>query len=88
MSRLTELGMKLSVPYNHDLRLIEELAPFPSTAVARELEKHSSAKRVAWVQEEPANAGAWAFLSRHASAVVKGSAPASRGLELVARRRP
>jgi probable 2-oxoglutarate dehydrogenase E1 component DHKTD1 len=64
---------------------IEELAPFPATALATELSKHSKATRVAWVQEEPANAGAWTFLSRHMNPVVKGTVSGARGVELVAR---
>jgi len=41
---------------------IEELSPFPYAQVAQELKKFmpgGKAKQVAWVQEEPSNAGAW-----------------------------
>ena len=40
---------------------IEELAPWPAAAVAAELARYSSARDVVWVQDEPANAGAWAW---------------------------
>ena len=40
---------------------IEELAPWPAEAIAVELAKYSRAREVVFAQDEPANAGAWAF---------------------------
>ena len=40
---------------------IEELAPWPAEAIAAELAKFSGAREVVYAQDEPANAGAWAF---------------------------
>jgi 2-oxoglutarate dehydrogenase E1 component len=41
---------------------VEQLVPFPSRALAAELGRYSNAKDVVWVQEEPANMGARAFM--------------------------
>ena len=41
---------------------IEQLYPYPAEQVQQILEKHKGAE-VCWVQEEPANAGAWEYLS-------------------------
>ena len=40
---------------------IEQLAPFPFQEVAAFLERYPNAELV-WVQEEPKNMGAWAFV--------------------------
>ncbi len=37
---------------------IDQLYPFPESALAAELARHSQAREVVWVQEEPANMGA------------------------------
>jgi probable 2-oxoglutarate dehydrogenase E1 component DHKTD1 len=45
---------------------VEELAPFPAAAVAAHVAAaYPRARSVTWVQEEPANAGAWAFAEAH-----------------------
>ncbi|ARA93446.1 2-oxoglutarate dehydrogenase E1 component [Rhodothermaceae bacterium RA] len=41
---------------------LEQFYPFPKEAVRAELERYRNAERVLWVQEEPANMGAWNFL--------------------------
>jgi 2-oxoglutarate dehydrogenase E1 component len=41
---------------------IEQLYPFPTDDVRALLERHASAREVCWVQEEPANQGAWWFV--------------------------
>ena len=41
---------------------IEQLYPFPLTDVTEELNRFSTAATVRWVQEEPANMGAWPFV--------------------------
>jgi 2-oxoglutarate dehydrogenase E1 component len=41
---------------------LEQLYPFPEAELAAELERHASAREVLWVQEEPANMGAFGFV--------------------------
>ena len=54
---------------------VEELAPFPTAAVAAELARLPKLQQVDWVQEEPANAGAAAFAEAHLAPLL-----AARGL--------
>ncbi|MDX1419209.1 MAG: multifunctional oxoglutarate decarboxylase/oxoglutarate dehydrogenase thiamine pyrophosphate-binding subunit/dihydrolipoyllysine-residue succinyltransferase subunit [Rubricoccaceae bacterium] len=51
----------LDAPASVGLARIEQLYPFPEEAVRAELERFSGAE-VVWLQEEPANMGAWTFL--------------------------
>jgi 2-oxoglutarate dehydrogenase E1 component len=45
---------------------IEQLYPFPSGSLAKELAKYPKATEIVWAQEEPRNQGAWYwFASRH-----------------------
>jgi 2-oxoglutarate dehydrogenase E1 component len=44
---------------------IEQLYPFPTAEVEQILARYSSAQEVVWVQEEPANMGAWDFVYPH-----------------------
>ncbi len=41
---------------------VEELYPWPEARVAEMLERYATARDVYWVQEEPANMGAWSFV--------------------------
>ncbi|MEX1131962.1 MAG: 2-oxoglutarate dehydrogenase E1 component [Flavobacteriales bacterium] len=41
---------------------VEQLHPLPDKQLAAILEKYSNAERHLWVQEEPANMGAWAYM--------------------------
>ena len=41
---------------------VEQLYPFPAAELATALGRYASAAEVCWVQEEPANQGAWAFV--------------------------
>jgi 2-oxoglutarate dehydrogenase E1 component len=41
---------------------LEQLYPFPEDELVAELNRHAQAREVIWVQEEPANAGAYAFV--------------------------
>jgi 2-oxoglutarate dehydrogenase E1 component len=41
---------------------IEQLYPWPEQALAEAIRRHPRAERVFWVQEEPANMGAWTFV--------------------------
>jgi len=43
---------------------VEQLHPFPKKQVNALLEKYSKKAEVCWIQEEPANMGAWTFLLR------------------------
>jgi 2-oxoglutarate dehydrogenase E1 component len=43
---------------------IEQLYPFPYTKLDEVLSKYSKHTEVAWVQDEPFNAGAWGFILR------------------------
>ncbi len=43
---------------------VEVLYPFPAAAINRALAPYGDAELL-WVQEEPANMGAWRFISRH-----------------------
>jgi 2-oxoglutarate dehydrogenase E1 component len=41
---------------------LEQLYPFPEADLAAEMDRHKNAREFVWVQEEPANMGALAFL--------------------------
>jgi 2-oxoglutarate dehydrogenase E1 component len=41
---------------------LEQMYPFPEAELVTELEKHSSARDIVWVQEEPANMGAMFYM--------------------------
>ncbi|RLO13587.1 hypothetical protein DYB28_011456 [Aphanomyces astaci] len=53
--------------HRHDTAIVrvEELAPFPADALKAELAKYANAMDVVWIQEEPANQGAWAYAKVH-----------------------
>jgi 2-oxoglutarate dehydrogenase E1 component len=44
---------------------VEQLYPLPLDALRAALARYSSATDVVWVQEEPANQGAWPFMALH-----------------------
>ena len=52
---------------------IEQLYPFPSEDVLAELNRFPSATEVLWVQEEPANMGAWTYIRDHLDAAITSS---------------
>jgi len=66
---------------------LEELAPFPLSEVAAELSRFTEVEGIAWVQEEPANAGAWSFVQAHLADMVRFSDAGARtgGLDLLSR---
>ena len=68
----------------NDLALVrlEQLYPFPTTELAQVFGSYPNAREVSWVQEEPANMGAWRALRHRFEAVV----PAGHTLRFVARR--
>jgi 2-oxoglutarate dehydrogenase E1 component len=41
---------------------LEQMYPFPEAELAAELERHSTARDIVWVQEEPANMGALSYM--------------------------
>jgi len=41
---------------------LEQMYPFPEADLIKELERHSSARDIVWVQEEPANKGALSYM--------------------------
>jgi 2-oxoglutarate dehydrogenase E1 component len=46
---------------------VEQLYPFPGDPLSEVVTRYPNAERIVWLQEEPANMGAWTFLvSRHA----------------------
>jgi 2-oxoglutarate dehydrogenase E1 component len=42
--------------------LVDQMYPFPEAELIKELERHSSARDIVWVQEEPANMGAMFYV--------------------------
>ncbi len=44
------------------LTRVEQYYPFPADQIRAEMERYRGVKDVLWVQEEPANMGAWSFL--------------------------
>ena len=41
---------------------VEQLYPWPDAALAEAIRRYPHVERVGWVQEEPANMGAWTFV--------------------------
>ncbi len=50
---------------------IEQLYPFPKAALQVELARYRDAKEVVWVQEEPANMGAWTYMQPRLNALLE-----------------
>ena len=51
---------------------LEQLYPFPEAELAAEFARHAAARDVVWVQEEPANMGALAFMLPRLERVARG----------------
>jgi 2-oxoglutarate dehydrogenase E1 component len=51
---------------------LEQLYPFPEAELTAELERHGEAREIVWVQEEPANQGALAFLLPRLERIARG----------------
>jgi 2-oxoglutarate dehydrogenase E1 component len=49
---------------------LEQFYPFPQPMIASALEQYPNATEVVWVQEEPANMGAWPFLHDRLAALL------------------
>ena len=61
---------------------IEQLYPFPAEALRHVLGRYPEARALRWVQEEPANMGAW----RNTRHRIEAARPATTSLRLVARK--
>src|SRR5271169_5441809 len=51
---------------------VEQLYPFPEAELAAEMDRHTRARDFVWVQEEPANMGALAFLLPRLERLARG----------------
>ena len=60
---------------------VEQLYPLPAEQIRAELERYGNATDVVWVQEEPANMGAWQFMAVN----LPEHLPAGRRLRRVSR---
>ena len=61
---------------------VEQLYPLPAEEIVQQLERYPNADDVVWVQEEPANMGAWQFMAVN----LPEHLPAGRRLRPVSRR--
>ncbi|MGY1680478.1 multifunctional oxoglutarate decarboxylase/oxoglutarate dehydrogenase thiamine pyrophosphate-binding subunit/dihydrolipoyllysine-residue succinyltransferase subunit [Geodermatophilus sp. SYSU D01176] len=61
---------------------VEQLYPLPAAEIVQQLERYPNADDVVWVQEEPANMGAWQFMAVN----LPEHLPAGRRLRRVSRR--
>jgi 2-oxoglutarate dehydrogenase E1 component len=50
---------------------LEQIYPFPKSALRRELRRYPSAHEIVWVQEEPQNMGAWSFVRDRVASEIK-----------------
>ncbi len=51
---------------------VEQLYPFPDGEIAAEMDRHASAREFVWVQEEPGNMGAHAFVIPELERLARG----------------
>jgi 2-oxoglutarate dehydrogenase E1 component len=51
---------------------LEQLYPFPEAFLEREFARHASARAIVWVQEEPANMGAYSFVDPRINRIAGG----------------
>ncbi len=65
------------------LARVEQLYPFPAAEVTAILQAYPGATEVVWLQEEPANAGAWDFIHPRLQRLLEDAMP----LRLIARPR-
>jgi multifunctional 2-oxoglutarate metabolism enzyme len=56
---------KAASAFDTALVRVEQLYPLPAGQIAAELAKYPVTAQVTWVQEEPANMGAWPFMALH-----------------------
>ncbi len=65
---------------DYDLIRVEQLYPLRDDLLEQALDRYGSNVRFSWVQEEPANMGAWGFI-RHRLAAILGAEPRYVGRE-------
>ncbi len=53
---------------------VEQLYPFPEAELSAEMDRHKDAREFIWVQEEPANMGALAFVLPRLERLARGRA--------------
>ena len=53
---------------------LEQIYPFPAAELTAEIDRHAGAREIVWVQEEPANMGAFAFVDPHLDHLARGRA--------------
>jgi 2-oxoglutarate dehydrogenase E1 component len=51
---------------------VEQLAPFPKIALNKTLALYPNLREIAWLQEEPKNMGAWAYINEKLREIAKG----------------
>lgn len=61
---------------------VEQLYPLPASELTQALQRYPDAGEVVWVQEEPANMGAWQFMAVN----LPPELPADRTLSVVSRK--
>ena len=66
MAKRSEAGKEETVA----ILPLERLYPLPAAELAAELERFPNVGEVRWVQDEPANQGAWPFLALNFSAAL------------------
>jgi len=54
---------------------VEQVCPFPTQEVKAVVEAYPNLEEVVWLQEEPANMGAWTYIQPRLAAVIKGRWP-------------
>lgn len=54
---------------------VEELYPFPATALRAVLAAYPNVREVVWLQEEPQNMGAWAYMLQRLPALLPAGVP-------------
>jgi 2-oxoglutarate dehydrogenase E1 component len=64
---------------------VEQLYPLPTAELAEVLRRYSNATEIVWVQEEPANQGAWPFMAVNLPAEIDGLGKDGRTLRPAAR---
>ena len=63
LGKFEVLGTKFTD--NIALVRIEQLHPFPESAIDKIVKRYGKKAKVVWLQEEPRNMGAWPFISMH-----------------------
>ncbi len=63
-----EAHRRESAPQGTAIVRIEQLYPFPTEQLGAVLDRYPAASDLVWVQEEPRNMGAWAFVAERAPA--------------------